>query len=138
MFAVTGGGEAETAWKLFRVSRGGVREIADLLAFETEVNPDGGVIDSNPFDVEVLSGGKALVADAGGNDLLIIDSQGNIDWVATFPVELVSTENVKNLVGCPTPPPGLEFVCDLPEMMPAEAVPTSIAIGRTAPTMWAS
>ena len=129
LFAITGAGEAETAWKLFRVSQDGVREIANLLAFETDVNPDGGTIDSNPFDVEALSGGQALIADAAGNDLLSVDSQGNVDWVATFPVESVSTENAKNLAGCPTPPPGLEFVCDLPEMFPAESVPTSVAIG---------
>ena len=129
MFAVTGGGESETAWKLFRVSHGSLHKIADLLAFETNVNPDGGVIDSNPFDVEALSGGKALIADAAGNDLLIVDQQGNVDWVATFPVELVPTQNAKDLLGCPTPPPGFEFACDLPELLPAEAVPTSIAIG---------
>ena len=132
MFAVTGldpFGAAETAQKLFRVSRGSIREIADLWAFEEAVNPAGGEIDSNPFDVAALTGGKALVADAGGNSLLIVDQLGNVDWVATLPQQLVSTDNIKNLVGCPTPLPGFEFACILPPLMPAESVATSVAIG---------
>ena len=54
MFDVTSrafGGEG----KLYRVSRGSTREIADLFAFESRVNPDGGITDTNPFDVEVLN-----------------------------------------------------------------------------------
>jgi hypothetical protein len=133
MFAVTGGAQGETpptARKLFRVSLDeSPQEIADLLAFEVNINPDEGVIDSNPYDVEALTGGKALVADAAGNDLLIVDQGGNVDWIATFPSQLVSTSNLKQLVGCPNPTSGFEFVCALPEMIPAEAVPTSIAIG---------
>ncbi len=130
MFAVTGISMGpdfdDTAQKLFRVSRGHVRQIADLFAFEASVNPAGGEVDSNPFDVAALTGGKALVADAGGNDLLIVDQRGNVDWVATFPDELVSTDNVKSLFGCPEGPPR---ICGLPAMMPTEAVPTSVAIG---------
>lgn len=130
LFAITGGGDSSTSGKLFRVSRGKVREIADLAAYENEVNPDGGDINPNPFDVEVLKGGKALVADAGGNDLLVVDMKGNIDWIATLPEELVSTANAKTLANCPTPPsPDLEFVCGLPDMMPAQAVATSVAVG---------
>ena len=132
MFAVTGkdpAGQAPTAQKLYRVSRGNTRQIADLLAFETAVNPAGGDIDSNPFDVALLTGGKVLVADAGGNDLLIIDAKGNVDWVAILPDQLAPTDNIKNLAGCPTPVPGFEWVCGLPDAMPAQAVATSIAIG---------
>lgn len=129
MFAITGGGEDENARKLFRVSRGGVKEIADLGAFEADVNPDMGVIDSNPFEVAALSGGKAVVADAGGNDLLIVDQKGNVDWVATLPNELVSTTNIKQLVGCPNPPPDFAGICGLPPMIPAQPVATSVAIG---------
>jgi hypothetical protein len=128
MFAVTGFAEGE-AGKLFRVSRGGLRELADLAAFEADVNPDGRAVESNPFDLAALSGGKVLVADAAGNDLLIVDQQGHVDWVATFPNQLVSTANAKHLVGCPNPSPGFEFVCDLPETTPAQAVATSVAIG---------
>jgi hypothetical protein len=129
MFAITGGGEGDTAARLYRISRGNVREIANLGAFEAAVNPDGGVIESNPFDVAALNGGQALIADAAGNSLLIADQQGNVDWVATLPLELVPTANAKQIVGCPTPPPGLEFVCEFPELLPAEPVATSVAIG---------
>lgn len=128
MFAITGGGPGADARKLFRVSHGSIEQLADLGAFEARVNPDGGEIDSNPFDV-AAAGDKALVADAGGNDLLVVDQDGNVDWVATLPTELVSTANVKNLAGCPTPPPGFEFICTLPAMFPAQAVATSVAIG---------
>jgi hypothetical protein len=130
MWAVTGGGEDETAGTLFLARKGHAEPIADMIAFEEEFNPDGGVIESNPFDVATLSGRRALVADAAGNDLLVVDRKGNIDWVATFPQELVSTDDIKELVGCPNPPPEFEEICDLPPMMPADSVPTSVTIGK--------
>ncbi|HSL21613.1 MAG TPA: ScyD/ScyE family protein [Vicinamibacterales bacterium] len=129
MFAIRGGGPGQTTGALFRVSRGATRQIADLYAFEAAANPHPAAVDSNPFDVAVLSGGKALVADAGGNDLLIVDQSGHVDWLAVLPDEVVSTANVKSLAGCPAAPPDLAFVCGLPATMPAQAVATSIAIG---------
>lgn len=130
MYAVTSfGPDEELSGKLFRISHGRKHALADLFAFEEEFNPDGGVIESNPFDVAALSGGKALVADAAGNDLLIVDQRGKVDWVATFPKELVSTQDIKDLVGCPNPPPEFEDICDLPPMLPADPVPTSVTIG---------
>jgi hypothetical protein len=130
VFAITGAGEGPTAAKLFRASRGGTPEqIADLSGFEAAVNPDGGVVESNPFDVEALGGGRALVADAAGNSLLTVDRKGTVDWIATLPSEVVSTAHAKTLAGCPNPPPDLAFVCDLPPSMPAEAVATSVAVG---------
>jgi hypothetical protein len=129
MYAVTGGGPGPTNGKLYRVSRGHAVQIADLAAYEATVNPVPPEINPNPFDVAALTGGKALVADAGGNDLLIVDQRGNIDWVATLPDQIVSTANAKHLAGCPTPPAEFAFVCGLPDMMPAQPVATSIAIG---------
>jgi hypothetical protein len=126
MFAVTShgfGGEG----KLYRVSRGSTREIANLFEFEATVNPDGGAIDSNTFDVAALTGGSALVADAAGNSLLIVDARGNIDWVATLPNELVSTANAKQIFGCPA---SGAPQCELPDQIPAQPVATSVAIGR--------
>ena len=125
MFAITGSGDG----KLYRISNGKTRMLADLGADEASVNPDGADINPNPFDVEALNGGKALVADAGGNDLLIVDQKGKIDWVATLPDQLVSTDNAKNLVGCPNPPAEFAFICGLPPMIPAQAVATSVAVG---------
>lgn len=125
MFAVTGFGDA----RLYRVARGTVSMVADLMAFEEENDPGGGEIDSNPFDVAALGGGRALVADAGANDLLVVNRMGNVDWVAAFPPELAPTAPVKELAGCPDAPEEFAFVCELPAEIPAESVPTSVAIG---------
>jgi hypothetical protein len=108
------------------VSRGKTKLIADLGAFEATVNPDAPEVNPNPFDVAVLSGGEALVADAGGNDLLIVDNSGAIDWVATLPVEPTSTSNIKDLFECPAGPPD---ICNLPPAIPTQPVATSVAIG---------
>lgn len=119
-----GGGEGRAS--LYRINRDQVTKIADLHKFEEENDPDGAGVDSNPFSVAALNGSTALVADAAANDLLRVDNQGNIEVVAIFPNELVSTENIKNLLGCPGS--GAEL-CSLPAMMPAQAVPTSVVIG---------
>ena len=125
MFALTSEGFGGDG-RLYRVSRGGLREIADLLAFEEEENPDGGIIESNPFNVAVETGGRAIIADAAGNSLLVADQSGHVDWIATVPNELVSTGNLKALFGCPGS--GADF-CFLPPALPAQGVATSVAIG---------
>jgi hypothetical protein len=129
MFALRGGGPGQKTGALFRVSRGSMRLIADLYQFEADNNPHPTAVDSNPFDVEVLNGGDVLVADAGGNDLLIVDQNGRVDWIAVFPNETVPTSNAKSLAGCPTPPPEFASVCALPASLPAQAVTTSVAVG---------
>lgn len=124
---LTGAPGDDTGQALYRVTKGKNKLIVDLFEFEATENPDGAdLIDSNPFDVQSLGGNAALVVDAGGNDLLRIDNQGNIEVVAVFPDELVSTANVKDLLGCPESEADL---CGLPDMIPAQAVPTSVAIG---------
>jgi hypothetical protein len=72
---------------LFRVSKGRAALVADTAAYEEANDPAGDGTDegSNPFDLARLNGGKTLLADAAGNDLLYVDGQGGIDWVATFP-----------------------------------------------------
>jgi hypothetical protein len=125
MFAVTSrayGGEG----KVYRVSRRSTRELADLFDFEARVNPDGGIIDTNPFDIEVLNGGSALVADAAANALLIINQRGDVDWIATLPDEGASTAHAKVLYGCPQQ--GEAIVCNN-DTLPAQGVPTSVAVG---------
>jgi hypothetical protein len=85
LYAITGAGEDATAGKLFRAWRGGpAKQVADLSGYEAAVNPDGGEVDSNPFDVEAIGGGRALVADAGGNDLLVVD-HGRTKVLTVFP-----------------------------------------------------
>jgi hypothetical protein len=120
-------------WGVYLVEDGTATQIADLLDFEAANNPGGETgpeaIDSNPFDVEAISASTALIADAGANALLEVRRSGAVDWLASFPEEVVSTAHIMALVGCPTPPPGFEFVCGLPASMPAQAVATSIAVG---------
>lgn len=126
LVGLTGEPGDDTGQALYRVSKGKNMVIADLFEFETTENPDEADLNSNPFDVQSLGGNTALVVDAGANDLLRIDNQGNIEVVAVFPNELVSTENIKSLLGCPESDAEL---CMLPDMIPAQAVPTSVAIG---------
>lgn len=125
LFAITGGGDA----MLYRIGGGSATPVADLGAFEAAANPDGGEVDSNPFDVARLSGGTALVADAGANALLAASRTGHVGVVAVFPDELVSTDWVKAFAGCPDAPEDFAFVCGLPDMFPAQAVPTSVVVG---------
>jgi hypothetical protein len=125
MHAITGGPEST----MYRIVDGHVKTVADLWAFEEEVNPDGGAIDSNPFNVASLGGQRALVADAAANALLFVSRRGKVDWVATLPSQVVPTKHAKRLAGCPDAPPDLEFVCELAKRIPAEAVATSVAVG---------
>lgn len=125
MHAVTGAPES----MLYRIVDGRVKPVADLGAFEADVNPDGGEIDSNPFNVAALPGRRALVADAAANALLIVSRRGHVDWVATLPDQMVPTGNAKRIVGCPDAEPDFEFVCELPDEIPAQPVATSVAVG---------
>ena len=125
VYAVTGAPDN----MLYRARHGHVKPIADIGAFEAAVNPDRGEIDSNAFGVAPLRHGRALVADAAGNSLLMVRRNGSIDWVATLPDQLVPTANLKDLVGCPYPAPENAEFCDLPARIPAQPVATSVAIG---------
>lgn len=130
MWALTGAPSADLTVQdigqgLYRISNGNSEFITNLFAFDEANNPDGGEVGSNPYEVLSIDENTALIADAGANDLLRVDAQGNVELVAVFPMELVSTANVQSLVGCPNP----SEICDLPAMIPAEAVPTAVAIG---------
>ena len=60
----------------------GLRRVADISAFELG-NPDGGVVDSNPYAV-LAAHGVQYVVDAGGTTLLRV-RRGEITTVAVFP-----------------------------------------------------
>jgi hypothetical protein len=112
---------------LYRVSQGKARMVADLHAFEVANNPHPAEPpDSNPFDVQALGGEYAVVADAAANDLLLVSDEGVIEVLAVFPDEVVSTANAKAIFGCPGSGAGF---CFAPDMLPAQPVPTSVAIG---------
>ncbi len=82
----------------------------DIAAYEATENPDGGEIDSNPYAIERITGGY-LVADAGANALLKVTDEGVITTVAVFPPRMVEF------------PPGSG------DMIPMQAVPTSVDVG---------
>ncbi len=113
--------ESDSGQALWRVSNGSARMVANLFELE-ESDPDGAGVDSNPYDVASLGGGAALVVDAGGNSLWRVGNQGGAELVATFPEELLSTDNFNTLCGAPG--------CAIPApAIPGQAVPTSVAVG---------
>ena len=62
-------------WLLRGTTEGTIEPFADIAAFEASDNPEPTLVDSNPYSVAVVDGG-AVVADAGGNDLLMVDDSG--------------------------------------------------------------
>ncbi len=137
-FLTTEGSDLAQDGELWRVSRGAVRQVADLAAFELNNDPDAfagpqwkdqacEAIDgfsagpqNNPFHVTAASGGTALVADAAGNTVLSATTSGAIDWVALFtpPVD----ENGDWLI---------RWFAGEDEDIPCyvQPVPTSVAVG---------
>ena len=118
-------GAAAGAGQLYRVDENGAAQsVADLAAYETANNPDAdqpgnAEPDSNAFGLAATEAG-ALVADAGGNDLLMVDGEGAITTVAVFPVSMQ-----------PAPPdPAAEPDPDAePAIVPMDPVPTSVTVG---------
>jgi hypothetical protein len=138
MWAVTGAGgpppegpQNDTGQGLHVISHGKVRKVVNLFEFEAAFNPHTAappnLPDSNPYDVHALGPHAALVADAGGNDLLRIDREGNVKVLAVLPDEVVPTANIKALAGCPA---SQAPFCTLPDAIPAQPVSTSIAVDR--------
>lgn len=94
--------------------QGTFSDSADISAFEVN-NPDaadpGSAVDSDPYSVARIPGGL-VVADAGGNDLLKVDEEGNVSLLAVFHATMV---------------PNVYFPG--PDQIPMQAVPTSVAVG---------
>jgi hypothetical protein len=101
-----------TLWRW--TADGGAAQVADLLAWEYGHNPDGQPqrtgedADSNPYAVLALPG-RTLVADAAGNDIIEVRSNGAMRTLVRFPVSFkgdcatASNNGVPN-AGCdPTP-----------------------------------
>lgn len=63
-----------------------VTAIADLSGYERAKNPDGTLVDSNPWDIVVGADGNLYVSDAGGNDVLKVNpTSGQIATAAVIP-----------------------------------------------------
>jgi sugar lactone lactonase YvrE len=100
---------------------GHVELVADIGAYQV-AHPDPDDLDqppnpaeSNPNGLALLAGGNVLVADAAANDLLNVDVHGTITTVAHFKPEPVEWQ--------------LPFGAPLGTIVPAEAVPTAVAVG---------
>jgi DNA-binding beta-propeller fold protein YncE len=95
-------------------------KVADLGAW-AKGHPDPGDLENNPtesnaYGLAPLRDGSVLVADAAANSVLRVWPNGKIRTVVHLPVQMVSTKH-------------LPASMNLPPMMPAEAVPTSVAVG---------
>jgi sugar lactone lactonase YvrE len=90
---------------------GEVTMVADLAAHEEAENPDGTELDTNPYGI-AMDGDDLIVADAGGNSLLRVTLDGDVETIAVFEPRLV-----------PAPP----FIPA--DEMPMESVPTNVAVG---------
>jgi sugar lactone lactonase YvrE len=90
-------------------------QISDPDPTDKDVPPNP--TESNPNGLTGLASNDVLIADAAGNDLLRVSPDGTAVTVARWPVEVVPTNDP-----------------NLPPTLPAEAVPTTVAIG---PDGWA-
>jgi sugar lactone lactonase YvrE len=88
----------------------------DLAAYEAVHNPDGGENDTNPYAAVADPAGNAVVADAGGNDLLKVDRTGKISTLAVFPDRMV---DAPAFLGMPAG-----------STIPMQSVPNSVARGK--------
>lgn len=99
---------------LYRLSPfGGLRPVADLGDFEAASNPaqgqPGDQVDTNPDSVLARHFGRAVVADAGGNDVLSVSRRGDVHVLGVIPFSTAGA-------GQPVPPG-----------TPIQSVPTSVA-----------
>jgi hypothetical protein len=78
--------------------------------------------ESNPYGLTVDQHGNALFVDAANNDLVRVTPDGVATTLARFDVEMVSTDHIP---ADPSAPPEEQ----LPPALPAEAVPTTVAVG---------
>jgi hypothetical protein len=106
-------GQQALGWLLWD-KRHGFKQVADVAGFEATANPDGGEPDSNPQSLLGTHHGF-LVADAGGNSLVRVAPNGQVETVAVFPDQLVDAPPMLGL------PPGTQ--------VPSQAVPTSVVRG---------
>ncbi len=127
-FALIGGGPQDVNKRFGTVMRlrpHPGRVYANIAAYQvtdpdlTDLDQPPNPTDSNPYGIAALGDGRLLVTDAGGNDLLLVKGNRRIATIARFPNEVISTAALP-----PVPPFNA-----LPDAVPAEAVPTTVAVG---------
>ena len=108
-------------------------QFADIAAFERDNDPDKNeprdpsdtepTTDSNPYALTMKSDGTLLVADAGGNDVLGVNSSGTVSLVSALPFQMVDPPP---FLVCQ---PGQTQDCVPPgQQIPMQPVPTSIEV----------
>ena len=133
VWILTAGGEGPGFGSLYLKRPGEKKKlVANIQAWVAENNPDPfdleeNPTDSNPYGVAALPNGAALVADAANNSVLRVSRAGKIRHIARVKPRVVEMpagyEDVELPPGePPLPPAGTE--------LPAEAVVTSVAVGR--------
>jgi sugar lactone lactonase YvrE len=96
--------------RLTRIDLTGQRtDVLDLSGFEAASNPDGGLVDSNPYGLLLRASG-GVFTDAGGNSLVNISPTGAMSTLAVFPNRMAP-----NPFG--------------PGEIPMQTVPTSVVAG---------
>lgn len=113
---------AGMAW-LYRLHPDGALDpVADLGAFEAAEDPDaeqsGDEDNTNPNSVAAASRGRAVVADAGGNDVLLVTRDGEISVLGVLPFLDAPAPDIPDF----PVPPGTPI--------PTQPVPTSVALGK--------
>jgi hypothetical protein len=83
--------------KLLRAKGGANKVVADITAFECANNPDGDVLESNPYSVHALSNRHQVVADAAGNSILRV-RHGRVSLLAVIPDSPNGTDQVPTSV----------------------------------------
>ncbi|MFI7340094.1 ScyD/ScyE family protein [Streptomyces sp. NPDC050085] len=74
-----------TLGKLLRLDWGRYQVAADIAAVELKHNPHRASVDSNPYAVLALPDGRTVVADAAGNDLIVVSPDGKAKPFTVFP-----------------------------------------------------
>jgi hypothetical protein len=78
------GPNLDLSGRLLKIAASGtIKKIADPVAYEATNNPDGGLVDSNPYGVLALPG-RQIVADAGGNSVLEVAANGTMSTLAAY------------------------------------------------------
>src|ERR1700733_9560069 len=114
-----------SAFGTLRLLSGGKSRVVDIAAFAAAHPqspsslgdiPGEAPYDSDPYDVVAYRGGW-VVADAGANDVLYVSATGRVSMLARFPA--VAEQLPAGVLGNPAP-----------ITVEAQAVPTSVAVGR--------
>ena len=111
-------------------------QFADIAAFERDNDPDKNeprvpgdtepTTDSNPYAMTMKSDGTLLVADAGANDVLGVDSSGTVSLVSALPFRMVDPPPF--VVCQPGQDPQTDQCIPPGQQMPMQPVPTSVEV----------